>query len=157
MADATIDMPGRPSFGRRFLAYVFDILPITLLVVAIASALFDFDDLMRASIARPDDTGTRAWFVLNRTLVRNASALLWVLAGAYFDASSLRGTPGKYLQDLQVVTWTGAPISQRQAWLRNGAKVLSALPLFLGFAWAAFDRHGQAWHDKVAHTYVVRR
>lgn len=43
------------------------------------------------------------------------------------------------------------------AWFRNSAKILSALPLFLGFAWAAFDRHGQAWHDKVAHTYVVRR
>jgi uncharacterized RDD family membrane protein YckC len=31
----------------------------------------------------------------------------------------------------------------------------SALPLGLGFAWAAWDPRGQAWHDRIAGTVVV--
>jgi uncharacterized RDD family membrane protein YckC len=34
--------------------------------------------------------------------------------------------------------------------------ILSALPLFLGFLWAAWDPKKQTWHDKLAGTYVVR-
>jgi uncharacterized RDD family membrane protein YckC len=33
--------------------------------------------------------------------------------------------------------------------------VASALPLGLGFAWAARDPRGQAWHDRIAGTVVV--
>jgi uncharacterized RDD family membrane protein YckC len=30
------------------------------------------------------------------------------------------------------------------------------LPLLLGFVWVAFDPRKQGWHDKLAHTVVVR-
>ena len=34
--------------------------------------------------------------------------------------------------------------------------IASIIPLGLGFVWAAFDRNGQALHDKLAGTRVVR-
>jgi len=33
---------------------------------------------------------------------------------------------------------------------------ISMIPLFLGFAWVAFDARKQGWHDKLAGTLVVR-
>ena len=35
-------------------------------------------------------------------------------------------------------------------------KQVSFFALGLGCLWVAFDRNKQGWHDKVAHTYVVR-
>ncbi len=39
---------------------------------------------------------------------------------------------------------------------RYFAMALSALPLFLGFLWIAFDSKKQGWHDKLARTVVVK-
>jgi uncharacterized RDD family membrane protein YckC len=33
---------------------------------------------------------------------------------------------------------------------------VSALPFYLGFLWAAFDRRKQGWHDKIAGTVVIQ-
>ena len=35
-------------------------------------------------------------------------------------------------------------------------KIVSMLPLMLGFIWVAFDARKQGWHDKLANTVVVR-
>jgi uncharacterized RDD family membrane protein YckC len=35
-------------------------------------------------------------------------------------------------------------------------KMVSAVPLFLGFFWMLWDEKGQTWHDKVAETTVVK-
>lgn len=37
--------------------------------------------------------------------------------------------------------------------LRIGALLLSALPLGLGFLWAAFDENSLGWHDRITQTY----
>ncbi len=34
--------------------------------------------------------------------------------------------------------------------------IISAIPLLLGFIWAAFDARKQGWHDKIASTVVIR-
>ena len=34
--------------------------------------------------------------------------------------------------------------------------LVSALPFYLGFLWAAFDRRKQGWHDKIAGTVVIQ-
>ena len=51
---------------------------------------------------------------------------------------------------------TGAPIGFGRAALRYLGYVLSALPCYLGLIWAAFDGRKQGWHDKIAHTVVIR-
>jgi uncharacterized RDD family membrane protein YckC len=149
--------PGTPSFVRRFLAYLFDVLPITLAVAFVFNAFWGLDEVVRDRFQNPDDIGARVRFLFQRNLVRELSAALWIIYCALFEASRLRGSPGKFLQGLQVVNWNGEAISARQAWIRNGSKIISVSAVFIGFIWAAFDKHGQAWHDKIAQTYVVRR
>ena len=39
---------------------------------------------------------------------------------------------------------------------RRFAKILSALPLWLGFFWVGWDEEKQWWHDKLAETIVVQ-
>jgi uncharacterized RDD family membrane protein YckC len=39
---------------------------------------------------------------------------------------------------------------------RYFAYFVSTIPFCLGFLWVAFDKRKQGWHDKLAHTVVVR-
>lgn len=65
-------------------------------------------------------------------------------------------TPGKMLFGLKVVHTSGLPLGYAHSFLRLAGAVLSAIPLTLGFFWAAFDKNKQTWHDKLTDTYVVR-
>ena len=70
----------------------------------------------------------------------------------------LRGqTPGKMVLGLHVIR-PGRPVPGiRSALARETlGKLLSALSLGLGYAWAGWDPRKQTWHDKLAGTYVVR-
>lgn len=67
-------------------------------------------------------------------------------------------TPGKMLLSLEIIDVK--TLEQPSTWqfiLRYIAYIISTIPLFLGFIWIAFDPHKQAWHDKIADTYVVQR
>ncbi len=65
-------------------------------------------------------------------------------------------TPGKMLMGLRVVAVAdGGPLSIKRAVLRYIGYFLSALPLYLGFLWALWDRRRQGFHDKIAGTTVV--
>ena len=65
-------------------------------------------------------------------------------------------SPGKWVVGIIVLDETGQPPSLGRAALRAVLAFVSAAPLFLGFAVAHFSRRRQAFHDKVARTYVVR-
>ena len=51
---------------------------------------------------------------------------------------------------------TGRPIGGWRAFERHLAKLLSLIPLGLGFLWMLWDPRRQTWHDKIAGTVVVR-
>jgi uncharacterized RDD family membrane protein YckC len=69
-----------------------------------------------------------------------------------------RGTTlGYRLLGIKLVSMDGAEVTLRQVAIRQICSLLSALPFDLGFLWIAFDPNRQAWHDKIAATYVVRR
>lgn len=69
----------------------------------------------------------------------------------------LGATPGKLAVGVKIVdARTGGRPSTGQLVLRLLAYVVSALPLYLGFLWIAFDRRKQGWHDKIARTVVIR-
>jgi uncharacterized RDD family membrane protein YckC len=73
----------------------------------------------------------------------------WVKLGA---------TPGKLLMDCQVVdAATLQPPGWKQATLRCFAYAISAVLLYLGFLWIAFDKRKQGLHDKLAKTLVLHR
>lgn len=77
--------------------------------------------------------------------------LLWFLAKGL--------TPGKFLLNEQVVEHLrgGYPGLGRMIVREAFGKFVSGLFMGLGYFWAIWDKDGQAWHDKIAGTLVVRR
>lgn len=66
-------------------------------------------------------------------------------------------TPGKMLFRLQVVdAETLSGLSLKQSIIRYLSYLLSALVIFIGFLWVAFDPRKQGWHDKLAGSAVIR-
>lgn len=74
-------------------------------------------------------------------------AVMWKLKGA---------TIGAIACNLQVVRLDARPMDWTTAIVRGLGCILSAMVVFLGFIWVAFDDAKQAWHDKIAGTIVVR-
>jgi uncharacterized RDD family membrane protein YckC len=74
-------------------------------------------------------------------------AVMWKLRGT---------TVGGIVCDLHVVRLDGRPVDWETAIVRALGCFLSLFVVFLGFIWIAFDANGQAWHDKIAGTVVVR-
>jgi uncharacterized RDD family membrane protein YckC len=68
-----------------------------------------------------------------------------------------QATPGKMVFGARVVdASSGLPPRLGQACVRYLGYYLSALFLCLGFIWVGIDPRKQGWHDKLAHTIVVR-
>jgi uncharacterized RDD family membrane protein YckC len=74
-------------------------------------------------------------------------AVMWKLRGS---------TIGGIVFDLRVVRVDGRAVDWETAIVRALGCFLSAAVAGLGFIWIAFDDNGQAWHDKIAGTVVVR-
>lgn len=140
------------GFWRRAFAYLFDIMPIALLAFVVADRALGIEGLQ----LRPGTQLTlHVW--LRRELVRSCAFVAWVLYCAVMEATPLGGTLGKVILQIEVVDARGGRLTVARSLARNLAKLLSYLPLCLGFFWAAFDPRKQAWHDKIAGTYVVAR
>jgi uncharacterized RDD family membrane protein YckC len=76
---------------------------------------------------------------------------------AYFTLfHALAGqTIGKAILGLRVVSLDSTVLSPGASFLRWTGYVISSIPLAAGFLWAAVDRDGCAWHDRLARTRVV--
>jgi uncharacterized RDD family membrane protein YckC/cytoskeletal protein CcmA (bactofilin family) len=74
-------------------------------------------------------------------------AVMWKLKGS---------TIGGIICGLQVMRIDGRPIDWSTAIVRALSCFLSLAVVGLGFLWIAIDSEGQAWHDKIAGTVVVR-
>lgn len=72
----------------------------------------------------------------------------------YFHGSTGQ-TLGKMVCRLKVVRLSGEPLGYGKAFLRWIGYIPSSIFL-LGFLWVAWDKHKQAWHDKIAGTYVIK-
>ena len=87
-----------------------------------------------------------------------ASALILLTPSLYYWLlTGLRGqTLGKMAVGIRVVNNRGTKPGLARAALRESlGKAISTLVLLLGFLWAIWDSRNQAWHDKLAGTYVV--
>lgn len=130
---------GKAGLFARWLALVID--PV------VAMALYFLGIVMVRSVTGSDDMG----------LV--AAVLLPVAYCIWFLALLRRGlTPGKQLLHLQVVDQkTGRIPGFGTMFVREVVgRFISALVFGVGYLWAIFDRNGQAWHDKIAGTVVLR-
>ncbi len=67
-------------------------------------------------------------------------------------------TPGKIVIGARIVDASpGARPSTAQCIGRYFGYFVSILPLGLGLVWVGIDSRKQGWHDKLAHTVVVRK
>ena len=86
------------------------------------------------------------------------AVVVTVLRVLYFMVfTGLRGqTPGKMLVGIKVVNAAGNVPGVRRAFMREViGKLVSGLVVNAGFLWVLRDAQRQAWHDKIAETYVV--
>jgi uncharacterized RDD family membrane protein YckC len=86
------------------------------------------------------------------------SILAFVAGVIYYAKLEGQGaTVGKRALGLRVQdATTGQPIGTARAVGRYFARILSAIPCFLGYLWMLWDDQRQTWHDKLTSSVVVR-
>ncbi|MDX1975534.1 MAG: RDD family protein [Rickettsiales bacterium] len=95
--------------------------------------------------------------IIDWWLVSGAIQMVILGAAILFCWHRWAATPGKVLLRMKIVDAQSLePITMRQMALRLAGYVLSAIPLLLGFFWIGFNKRRQGWHDKLAHTVVIR-
>ena len=74
----------------------------------------------------------------------------------YFWTQRDGQTPGKLYLDIKIIKSDGSPINSTDTLVRVIGYMFGGLSLGIGYLWALFDPNSQAWHDKMARTYVVK-
>ena len=143
MASSSSSSPECVGLWERFLAFAVDTLIFFVVLAPLVHAIYGRDYLARSA-------GGYAgfWdFMVQAVLPAIVVILFWRFYGA---------TPGKLAICAKIVdARTGGAPSTGRLVGRYFAYLISAIPLFLGFAWIAIDRRKQGWHDKIAGTMVV--
>jgi uncharacterized RDD family membrane protein YckC len=76
----------------------------------------------------------------------------------YFWSRPEGQTLGMKMFNIRVVKTDGSPLTVGGAIVRYIGYIVDSIifGLPIGYLWAAFDSNKQAWHDKMAGTYVVK-
>ncbi len=153
----TAPTPAIGGLGLRVVAYLIDVIPITLLLAAVFYVFLGFDETVQRYFNRePDDLDARLAFLTQRNQIRDLSFLVYILYCAVLEGSALQGTIGKRLLGLRVTDSQGRHLTVGKAFARNSAKIISYLPCALGFLWALWSKQKRGWHDMIARTLVVK-
>jgi len=86
--------------------------------------------------------------------------LVLLLGWAYFalqESSSRQATVGKQAMNIIVTDLEGKRLSLARASLRYAAKIIAAIPVFIGFLLILFTEKKQGLHDILAKTLVLIR
>jgi uncharacterized RDD family membrane protein YckC len=74
---------------------------------------------------------------------------------SYFEGGPGQ-TIGKRACGIRVVdAATGGPIGYTRGFLRYIGRIISTIPILLGYFWMLWDGNKQTWHDKIANSVVV--
>ena len=133
------------GFWIRVGAAIIDTLLLVVITFPLLIAIYGweyFDADITGFIAGPADV------LISWVLPAISVIMFWVLRQA---------TPGKMLLSLRIQdATTGAGLTWGQSVGRYLGYFLATLPLGLGLIWVGFDKKKQGWHDKLAHTVVVK-
>ncbi len=135
--------------GRRLLAVVLDSLLYSAALFPVMYAVFgaDYFNSQRLSSLSPFSLDGLILIAFDDLIPALLLVFCWFRWGA---------TPGKFLMGLRVIDAnSGGPISLGQSVARLFGYIVSMLALFLGFAWAIWDKRCRGWHDYIARTLVV--
>jgi uncharacterized RDD family membrane protein YckC len=140
LASSWSSSPDYAGFWARAAAFVIDWLIAIVIVVPVMVVVFGMREISL-------DPAEHSWDLLAPLAVAATVIGFWRYCGA---------TPGKIALAVKIVdARTGQAPSILQLIVRFLAYFVSALPLYLGFLWAAVDRRKQGWHDKIARTVVI--
>jgi uncharacterized RDD family membrane protein YckC len=90
------------------------------------------------------------------TLIPYAGGLvLGLLYKPVFEASPLKGTPGKAMMGMIVVSEAGDRLTLKQAYVRYFCSILSGFVLGIGYLMNLFTAKRQTLHDMIAETVVI--
>ena len=131
------------GFGVRFFATIIDALILMLITYPLLYLIYG------TYYSQSDEIFMGfADFLLSCALPFVGTIAFWMYKSA---------TPGKLSLKLTVVdAKTGGKLTLQQSIIRYIGYIISALPLFLGYLWVAFDPKKQALHDKLAGSVVIR-
>lgn len=136
------------GFWRRLLAFILDSFLFGAVVVPFLVLIYGRDYFYWSS----EQTGMFAIYGIADFLLTTLLPVVLII-GFW---TRLGATPGKLLLDCRVVdAKTLQPLSGKKAVIRCLAYLASALPIYLGFVWIAFDKRKQGLHDKLAGTLVL--
>ena len=121
----------RAGFGSRLGAYIIDILILMIPTIIV--------------------------FVATDQAVANiVSTLLGIVYFTAFEGSATGQTLGKRALGIRVIDFrAGGRLGYGRALVRYIARIVSSIPLFLGYFWMLWDKENQTWHDKIANSVVV--
>lgn len=103
--------------------------------------------------AEPFITGNTQNWVLSK----NSLVLVWIVYSIIMDSSTVKGTFGKQMMNIQVTDEDGKRISINQSIARNLFKIVSYAIVGFGFLYVLFDKKNKGWHDRFADTLVTNK
>lgn len=148
------------GFVSRLIAFILDMVITVFTVVAttwffsVTVTVFQISTSWAFILARFPNFAELFGRIFN-PLTGSLVALIFIILYHSLFITILGQTPGKLLLGLRVLTMDGRQVRFWRALLRTVAYMLSMLVFFLGFLWVLVDDERQAWHDKIAGTYVV--
>ena len=93
---------------------------------------------------------------LDENAANGLGTILSLAYFTYFEGSDAGQTLGKRALGIRVIDFkAGGPIGYGRAFIRWIGRIVSALPLLLGYLWMLWDKEKQTWHDKFATAVVV--
>ena len=138
---------------KRILAYLIDTLPIQMVLYLVSMEVFHVSPVI-------DEDASKAMQVATfnaRMLIAAGTLLIWIVYCIIGELSPLRGTFGKKMMGIAVQSAKGGRLGVGQVIGRNFAKILSAIPCYLGFMAAFISNGNRAWHDTLSGASVVER
>jgi uncharacterized RDD family membrane protein YckC len=148
------------GFASRAVAIIVDVALISLIsavVIAFMSLFFGLPSVQRFIDWVNSFLSGFAQVFVELTSPRFAAIFFIVTNLLYFIFffSTTGQTVGKAVMGLRVVTIDGKRMGFKRSFLRTLCYTISLAPLGLGFIWVLGEDRRRAWHDKIAHTYVL--
>lgn len=141
------------GFWMRVSAFVLDLVLLTLTFSGIG--LF-YEGILRHSHAGQNGNAFFSTMGFQKLAIMGQWVTIW-LYFSLLESSGWQATAGKRLVGIQVTDLQGNRISFGRATGRFWAKLVSAVPFYIGFLFAGMTSHKQAVHDMLANTLVIQR
>ena len=147
------------GFVSRLAAFVLDIIIVTagsIVFAALVSLILNFFGFSAQQLKADDPTRSLVVALQYVIVALSALAVALFIPGYFVLFWALVGaTPGKQVLGLKIIRTNRQQLGWGRAIVRYIGYWISAIVLFLGFLWVLGDGRRQAWHDKMADTFVV--